>query len=127
MGSWDWIQTKTEAGTRDWGFAVMVPTMFLFEEIQTLRMWIRKAVEHIKCSLMSHTSRSTADSGTEYDLSCGCLNQEGSEETNVNMRPRNHSCDSLVKNVIAFCPCLKNLLEAKVRRFGLIPLMEEIL
>lgn len=85
MGSWDWIQTKTEAGTRAWGFAVMGLSMFLFEEIQTLRLWIRKAVKHIKFCLMSHTGRSMADSGTEYELNCGCLSQEVSEEKNVNM------------------------------------------
>ena len=42
------------------------------------------------------------------------------------MLPRNHSCDILVKNVAAFCPCPKSLLEAKVKRFGLILLSEKI-
>ena len=31
-----------------------------------------------------------------------------------------------MKNVTAFCPCLKSLPEAKVKCFGLIPLKEEI-
>ena len=42
------------------------------------------------------------------------------------MLPRHLSCDILVKNVVVFCPCLKNLPEAKVKSFGLIPLAEEI-
>jgi hypothetical protein len=31
-----------------------------------------------------------------------------------------------VKNVAAFCPCLKSLPEAKVKRLGLIPLTKEV-
>ena len=38
-----------------------------------------------------------------------------------------HSHDILVKNVAAFCLCLKSLPEAKVKRFGLIPLAKKIL
>jgi hypothetical protein len=32
-------------------------------------------------------------------------------------------CGILVKNVATFCPCLKRLLEAKVKRLGLIALI----
>ena len=35
-------------------------------------------------------------------------------------------CDILVKNVAAFCPCLKSLPEAKVKRFRLIALKKEV-
>ena len=42
------------------------------------------------------------------------------------MLPREHSSDILVKNVAAFCPCSKSLLEAKVKSFILIPQTEEI-
>ena len=42
------------------------------------------------------------------------------------MLPRDISCDSLVKKVSAFCHCPKSLPEAKVKRFGLILLAEEI-
>ena len=38
------------------------------------------------------------------------------------MVPRDHSCDILVKEVAAFCPCTKNLPKAKVESVGLIPL-----
>ena len=34
--------------------------------------------------------------------------------------------DILVKNVAGFCPCLKSLPEAKVKRFQLIALTKEI-
>ena len=40
----------------------------------------------------------------------------GFEEKNFIMWPRDCSCGSLVKNVAAFCPCPKNLPEAKVKR-----------
>ena len=36
------------------------------------------------------------------------------------------SSDVLVKNVAAFCPCLKSLPEAKVKRFRLIALTKEV-
>ena len=52
--------------------------------------------------------------------------QEVPEELNFNMLPRDCSCDILVKNVAAFCSCLKTLPEAKVKRFELILLAEEI-
>jgi hypothetical protein len=39
---------------------------------------------------------------------------------------RDHSCDILEKNVAAFCPCLKSLPEAKMKRFRLILLTKEI-
>ena len=43
------------------------------------------------------------------------------------MLPRDCSCDILVKEMPAFCPCPKSLPEAKVKSFGLILLAEEIL
>ena len=36
------------------------------------------------------------------------------------------SYDTLVKNVAAFCPCAKNLFEAKVKRFILTTLTKEV-
>ena len=63
------------------------------------------------------------DSGTQCDLMN--LTQEVSEK-NFSMLPRDHSCEILVINVAAFCPCLKSLPEAKVKSFGLIPLAEKI-
>ena len=42
------------------------------------------------------------------------------------MLSRDLSSDTLVKKVAAFCPYWKSLPEAKVKRFGLIPLAEEI-
>jgi len=42
------------------------------------------------------------------------------------MLPGDHSYDDLVKNVAAFCPFLKNLPEAKVKRFVLIALTKEV-
>ena len=42
------------------------------------------------------------------------------------MLSRDHSCDIMVKEVVAFYPCPKSLPEAKVKSFGLISLAEEI-
>lgn len=60
----------------------------------------------------------TAQGGSSLWQSCSML------ITNFSMLPREPSCDIVVKNVDVFCLCLKNLLEAKVERFGLIPLAE---
>jgi hypothetical protein len=42
------------------------------------------------------------------------------------MLPRGHSCGILVKNVMTFCPCLKSLTKAKLKRFRVIVLGKEI-
>ena len=39
---------------------------------------------------------------------------------------RDYSCDTLAKNMDAFCSCLKSLHGVKQKSFGLIPLTEEI-
>ena len=62
----------------------------------------------------------------EYYLNYRTLAQAVLEEENINMCPRGHSCGILVKNMAAFCPCLKSLSELQVKRFGLVPLAEEI-
>ena len=84
--------------------------MCLLGEIWTLVLWVRKAVECFKHCLMGHTSRSMEDNGAENDLNCGGMVQEISEEKNFSMLPRDRSCDILVKNVIAFCPCRRRKL-----------------
>ena len=63
----------------------------------------------------------------EYYLNCRGLAQAVLEEKNINMCPRGHSCGILVKNMSAFCPCLKSLSEVQVKHFGLVPLAKEIL
>ena len=65
------------------------------------------------------------DRGAKSYLNCWRLTREISEE-NFSMLPRDSSCDILVKKVVAFCSCLKSLLETKVNSFGLIVLTEEI-
>lgn len=57
---------------------------------------------------------------------CVGLAQETPEEKNANMCPRDHFCHVLAKNAVAFCPCWKNLPEAKMKGCGLIALAEEI-
>ena len=60
------------------------------------------------------------------DLNCADLAQEVSVEKNFSMWPRDCFCGILVKNVAAFCPCLKSLPEAKVKRLRLIALTKEV-
>jgi len=57
---------------------------------------------------------------------CVELAQEISEEKNFSMWPRDCSHGILVKNVTAFCPCLKSLSEAKIKRFILTALTKEV-
>ena len=67
--------------------------MFLFGEIWTLELWVRKAVKCFKHCLMGLTRRSMEDSGAECDLmNYGGLPQEVSEK-NFSMLYRDHSCE----------------------------------
>lgn len=75
---------------------------------------------------MEHPSRNMEGSVAEGDFNCvGLLAQEDSVVENFSMWPRDSSCDVLVKNMAAFCNCLKSLLEAKVKRFRLPVLSKE--
>ena len=48
----------------------------LFGVIWSLRVWIKKEIEHFMCSLMDYNSKSIEDSGAECDLmNCGVLTQ----------------------------------------------------
>ena len=64
--------------------------------------------------------------GAEGNLNSGDLAQEVSEENSFSMWPRDCSYNILVKNVAAFYPCPKSLLKAKVKRFGLITLINRV-
>jgi hypothetical protein len=73
---------------------------------------------------MGYTSRNMEEFATESDLNCMDLAQEVRVE-NFNMWPRGSYC-ILVKNVTTFCPCLKSLPEAKMKRLRLIALTKEV-
>jgi hypothetical protein len=60
------------------------------------------------------------------DLNCADLAQEVSMGKNFSTWPRDCFCSVLVKNIAVFCPCLKNLPEAKVKRLRLITLTKEV-
>jgi hypothetical protein len=79
--------------------------MLLFGEMWIWGLW--KAVEFFKWALMSYSSRNMEDSAAQGDLNCADLAQVVSVEKNLRMWPRDHFCGILVKNVAAFCPCLK--------------------
>jgi hypothetical protein len=57
-----------------------------------------------------HSKNMELQSCEDY-LKCWGLGSKVSEK-NFSMLPRDHSCDILVKNVAAFCLCLKSLAEA---------------
>lgn len=70
-------------------------------------------MEYFKWGLMGHPNKNMEDSGPEGDLNSGCLTQEVSERKNFSMMLRHCSCDILLKNLAAFCLCLKRLLRLK--------------
>jgi hypothetical protein len=74
---------------------------------------------------MGHPSRDMEDFVTVSDLNCADLAQKVSVE-NFNMWPRDCFYGILMKNMAGFCPCLKSLPEAKVKRFILIALTKEV-
>jgi hypothetical protein len=60
------------------------------------------------------------------DSNCVNLAQEISKEKNFRMWHKGCFCGILVKNVATFCPCLKSLPEAKVKRLRLNALSKEV-
>jgi hypothetical protein len=117
--------TKTEVGPRDWGTAVMGLTMLLFGGMWIWGLWVWKAVVSLKWGLVGHPCRNMEDFIPESNLNCADLIQEVSVE-NFSMWPRDCFCGILVKNEATFCPCLKSLPEAKVKRLRLIALTKEV-
>jgi hypothetical protein len=96
--------------------------MLLFERMWILGLCIWKAVECFKWGLMGHPSRNMED----FNLNCVDLAQEISKEKNFSMWHKDCFCGILVRNVATFYPCLKSLLEAKVKLLGLIALTKEV-
>jgi hypothetical protein len=93
-------------------------------ELGTL-IW--KAVECFKWGLIDYPSRNMEDFVVECDLSCADQAQQVSVEKNFSMWLRDDFHGILVKNVGAFCPCLKKLLESKLKRFILVALTKRSL
>ena len=98
------LNKKTEGGTRDLGMTVTGLTIFL-GRMWIFWFWIRKAIEHFKWSIIAHPScireESMANSNVDYES----LAQEVSKEKRISQWPRDYSCDVLVNNVTASCPC----------------------
>ena len=72
--------TTIKVGTRDWGTTVIDLTMIVFEGMWTLGLWMGKAMECFKHSLIGHTSRITENNGIAGNLNCWGPAQEVSEE-----------------------------------------------
>ena len=100
--------------------------MLLFERMWIWGLWIWKAVECFKWGLMGHPSRNMEDFVAGSNLNCVDLAQEISKEKNFRMWHKDCFCGILVKNVATFCPCLKSLPEAKVKRLILIALTKKV-
>jgi hypothetical protein len=101
-------------------------TMLLFERMWILELQIWKAVKCFKWGLMDPPFRNMEDLVAGSNLNCVDLAQEISKENNFRMWHENCFCGILVKNVATFCPCLKILPEAKVKRLRLIALPKEV-
>ena len=78
-------------------------------------------VGYFRWDLMVYPSGSMEDSA-QGDLNCESPAQKKVSEVK---RLRDHSCDVLAKNEASFCPCPKNLSEAKLKSFELMALAEE--
>jgi hypothetical protein len=63
----------------------------------------------------------------ESNLNYADLTQDVSEEKHFIMWCGDWFCGILLKNVAAFCPCLKSLPKAKVKRFMLVALTKDVL
>ena len=73
---------------------------------------------------MGHPTRNMEDCSDEGDKNYGSPSREVSEVKNISKCSRDHPCNILAKNVTAFCPCPKSLLEPKLKNFGLMALAE---
>jgi hypothetical protein len=82
-------------------------------------VWVWKAVECFMWGLMDHLSRNMEDVVAQSGLNCSDIAQEFS------MWRRDCFYGILMKNVATFCPCLKSLPEANVKRFKLNALKKE--
>jgi hypothetical protein len=94
-----------------------------------MAQWFKEVALQMECftwGLMGHPSRNMEDFGSESVLNCVDLAQDVSQEKNFRMWPRDCFRGILVKNLVAFCPCLKSLPETKVNRFILITLTKEV-
>jgi hypothetical protein len=80
-------------------------------------------VECFKWSLKGHTSRNMEEFVSGSNLNCIDLAQEISKEKTFSMWHKDCFCGILVENVAIFCPCMKSLPEAKVKRLGVIALI----
>jgi hypothetical protein len=102
--------------------------MFLFGSLWIWGLWIWIAVENVlswaKWAILVGIWKTAAVS----DLNCAELVKKVSVEKNFSMWCRDYFfvCDILAKYVAAFEPCLKSLLETKVKRFNLIALTKEV-
>ena len=61
---------KIEVGSMDWGIGVVHLTMFLFEGMWILGLWIWEIVGCLKWYLMDHPGRNKEDIAAEGGLNC---------------------------------------------------------
>lgn len=93
---------------------------------KTLELWTKKLVDCYKQSLRSCWKRSLENSDAEISgVSADPAHEVPgrSKDFNINWA-RCHSCDTLAKNLVAFCTCPKNLPECRLKSNELISLVE---
>lgn len=88
--------------------------MLLISGMWTLGLCNRTEDEFCKHDFLGHSHRSMEDSCAE----CHVDYEELLEESNISEWARDRFRDVLAKNVVAFCSCSKNLLEAKLKSSG---------
>ena len=66
-----------------------------------MALWTRKTVECCKWNLMGHPSRLLRQCAKGY-VDCGDPAREVAEGNNISTRVKDHYCDILTKNVVAF-------------------------
>lgn len=64
---------------------------------------------------MGHPSGGLGNSSAISNMDAGGPAQEDSGEYNISNWARHNACDILEKNLSVFCPCFKNLSEAKLK------------
>jgi hypothetical protein len=106
-------------GTRNWGITVIGLNMLSWRNMEHFRLG-----NHWN-ALAGLNEMSMEKSGVEGDLNCGGPSQDVSEENDLSLWSGNCSYVIFTKKCVLL-PLSKTLPEAKVKRFGLMALAEEI-
>ena len=85
--------TKTEAGTRDWGYFCSRPNHDIKGIWKTLELWTRKVARIFKLELRGHPIRNMEDNSIKGNVDGESPFQEVSEGKNISKQPKCHFYD----------------------------------